>query len=482
MAFTHDVDISEGGAGASRLNREQVREALTERTDLMVALHRETDGGGDHTAATSMTFASAQELDDFTRDTSRAMGFLRERSATFTRFDETAAAAAADRTARDRTAAAVRQNAIGGNATGAGAAPDDSPFADHVTPFRGLAQLIMDTPVWRAARAGEDHRSVVVPFGALTAAAHDLAPGQVDRSIAAEAASLGVPFRADRLSGAEAAAQRSDFDASPPRDLIPGIYAPQRRTDVLDMITMIPTSRTLIGYRIRQTRTNTADWRAETAAYARVALSAERYTESIRGIGAIIQIADWLEADDLEAMAMINAELPQFLREKAETDLITGSGVAPNVRGLQHPQGGSHTSVAKGANETNVTTLMKAIRDTEDAGLSTVDAIAISRSAHGVIERERDDNGQFIYRHPSEGGPLRILGAPLLPTPVAPANAAVVGQWSLIGAHMRSGLDLEYGYIDKDFEDGEKQLRIGWRLAYSHRAPAAFRTVTDLDN
>ena len=484
MPFVHALADRAGTPDAAALSREQVHAALVERDTAMIAVARESNEYADHAAATTVPFASSDEMLAWVSTINR------EQSALSGRWNQFTEAAAGLEAAQQRAAAAERRvpNPARGSASPNGdgtPAPQSRLFAalqEQATPYASIGRMIVESPVWQAARRNERHVPVPLPMGALTAIESGLAPGHLPPSIRAEMLREGLFERMHTPAGLRSEATRSTFDATPPADFVAGIDAARRETPILQLPVSIPTTRPVISYRVRTTRTNNAEARAETAAYPQVVLGAERLTEEIRQIGASLEVTDWLQADDAEAMIEIEAELPAMIREVAENRLINGSGTAPQPRGILNPQGTGVTlkTEARSGNTTSLVALMKGIADTRLDGLCNPNAVLVRHDNWGPIRRATDTVGNFIWAHPLLAGGQEILGVPVIETVVLPAATGVIGDFRYFWTYLRSGLEASYGYVGSDFEEGKERLRVGWRLAYVNRRPDAFRSITGL--
>jgi len=94
----------------------------------------------------------------------------------------------------------------------------------------------------------------------------------------------------------------------------------------------------------------------------------------------------------------------------------------------------------------------------------------------------RTADGLYIWGNPSESGPERIWGWPVVQQDILAAGTGFVGsfqpQW--VSLFERRGVDVQVGYSGTQFLEGKRTVRADMRFALVFFRPAAFSKVTGL--
>ena len=91
-------------------------------------------------------------------------------------------------------------------------------------------------------------------------------------------------------------------------------------------------------------------------------------------------------------------------------------------------------------------------------------------------------DGVYIWGSPSESGPERMWGLPVVQSDADAAGTGYVGSFqpAWISLLERSGIDVQVGYVGTQFTEGKRTIRASMRTAFVvYRAPA-FGTVTGI--
>ena len=92
----------------------------------------------------------------------------------------------------------------------------------------------------------------------------------------------------------------------------------------------------------------------------------------------------------------------------------------------------------------------------------------------------RTADGIYIWGNPSEAGPERIWGLPVVQSDAQTENTAIVVDVNFTQLFTRRGLDVQVGYQSDDFIKGRKAIRADLRVAFVAYRATAICTVTGI--
>lgn len=253
----------------------------------------------------------------------------------------------------------------------------------------------------------------------------------------------------------------------------------QAMPTVIDLIPFATTQQAAIVYMLETTYTNNAAGRAEGANNAGESAFALTATTA-----AIVEHAVWVpvtreQMDDVGYVsAYLNNRLTLQLRQVMNTAIMAGAG-SPSFTGIIG-LAGTNTQ-AKGADPV-LDALYKGYVAAMVTGRSNPNAIVMNPLDFQDIRLTRTADGIYIMGSPSESGPQRLWGLPVILDSSCTQNTAVVGDWAQFSQLVqKQGIQFEY-------TDSHASLFIQRTLAVlaSVRSqfivyrPAAFTQVTGI--
>lgn len=261
---------------------------------------------------------------------------------------------------------------------------------------------------------------------------------------------------------------------------LPGfVEAPTRPIQLLDILPMGSTNQAAVPYMEETTRVHAAAERAEGADFAE---SEFAFTE--RSIN-VAKITDSLPVTDeqLEDVALvesyINGRLSFGVRQRLDTQCLTGNGTAPNLRGILNTAG--IQTQAKG-DDPVMDAIYKAMVKIRLIGRAMPTHSNIHPLDMQAIRLTRTADGIYIFGSPTEAGPTRLWGLRVVENDALTENTALVGSFdpSWIMLFERRGIDIQVGYVGTQFAAGRRTIRADMRAALVVMRPAAFCTVTGI--
>lgn len=257
------------------------------------------------------------------------------------------------------------------------------------------------------------------------------------------------------------------------------VFSAQRRPVVGDLMPNTPTSMAAIKYMEETTFTNNAAALAEGGQLAESALQFTEQTDPVESIGTWLPVTDEQLEDVDQAMSIVDNRLMLMLALAEEAQLVTGSGVAPNLTGYLNKAG--IQTQALGA-DTVPDAFYKAITKVRFTGFADPTGFVIHPNDWQGVRLLRTVDGIYIWGSPAEQGPERMWGLPGVVTPVITENTGLVGDFQLYSELFRKrGATVEVSNSHSDFFIKRKQaIRIDERVVLVIYRAAAFCTVTGI--
>ena len=250
----------------------------------------------------------------------------------------------------------------------------------------------------------------------------------------------------------------------------------------IQLLDIIPTARTgseAVKYMEETTRVHAAAEAAQGGAYAESQFAFTERSSPVQKITDSLPVTD----EQLEDVAMIdgyiNGRLMFGIRQRLDSQCLIGNGAAPNLRGLKNVAG--IQVQAKGADPVPDVffKMMTKIRVTGRA-------IPTHHIMHPTdwqnVRLLRTVDGVYIWGSPSEAGPERMWGLPVVQCDADAAGTGYTGSFqpAWVTLFERRGVDLQVGYVGTQFTEGKRTVRGDMRAALVFMRPAAFCQGTGL--
>jgi len=261
---------------------------------------------------------------------------------------------------------------------------------------------------------------------------------------------------------------------------IPGVVeAVTRPVQLLDIIPMAQTGVEQVVYMEETTRTHAAAETAEGGAFAESTFTHTEQTSAVRKITDSVPVTDEQLEDVAQVGSYLNGRLIFGVRQRLDLQLLVGNGTPPNLRGIKNTVG--------------IQTQAKGLDPVPDAFFKAMTKIRITGRAmptHHIIHPTdwegvrllRTADGIYIWGNPSEPGPERMWGLPVVQNDAGLKGTGYVGSFlpSWISLFERRGVDVQIGFTGSQFVEGKRTIRADARFAFVVFRPAAFASVTGL--
>jgi HK97 family phage major capsid protein len=252
-----------------------------------------------------------------------------------------------------------------------------------------------------------------------------------------------------------------------------------RMEHVADLLPEGETDANSITYLEETTTTNAAATVAEGAAKPESTLAFTERTIAIRKIATLLPVTDELFNDAPALRSYVEARLALFVRLTEDTQLVSGDGNAPNIRGLLNFTGVQ--TQAKGADPTP-DAVYKAMTKIRVNAFLPPDGVIFHPNDWQDIRLLRTTDGIYIWGSPAEAGPERIWGLNIVQTTAMTENTALVGAFRYATqVWRRDEVTVDASDSHEDFfARNQLMLRAEERLGLAVYRPSALCTVTGI--
>jgi HK97 family phage major capsid protein len=262
---------------------------------------------------------------------------------------------------------------------------------------------------------------------------------------------------------------------------------PLRALRVADIFPAYTTGMSNIKYMEETTHTNNAAEIAEETdassptAYGEAAVAMTERSVPVEKVAVWIPVTQE-QLEDVAGMAdFVNNRLTYMVRNRLDGQLVAGNGSTPNIRGVLNASG--IQTQAKGSDPTPdaIFKAMTKIRGvTAGTGFGEPSAMLIHPNDWQDIRLLRTADGIYIFGNPTESGPERMWGVPVVVTSAETEKTIVVGDFANYAAlYIKRGLMVEtsdsHGYL---FTSGVLAIKATMRCAAVYFRGTAFCKVT----
>lgn len=304
----------------------------------------------------------------------------------------------------------------------------------------------------------------------------------------------GIDFQFDDMLPSDMLAKGMAFDTlrskalfetgagwAPESIRLPGfVEAPTRPLQIIDIIPMAETGMEQIVYMEETTRTHAAAETAEGGTFAESTFALTERSSPVRKTTDSVPVSDEQLEDVPMAQSYLNGRLTFGLRQRLDSQIQVGDATGSNLRGIKNTVG--IQTQAKGADPIP-DAYFKAMTKVRVTGRATPTHHIIHPTNWESVRLLRTADGIYIWGNPSEAGPERLWGLPLVQSDAEAAGTGYVGSFlpPWISLFEKRGIDIQIGYVGTQFVEGKRTIRGDMRHALVLFRPAAFSSVTGLN-
>jgi len=251
-----------------------------------------------------------------------------------------------------------------------------------------------------------------------------------------------------------------------------------RPIQVTDIVPDGRTDQAAVVYMEETTSTSNAAEAAEsTGTYGESAFAFTQRTATVRKIAVNLPVTQEQLEDVAGIESFINSRLSFFLRQRFDSQIVNGNGVAPNLAGLLLAATGIQSFVLAGDRFDAIYDAARRIRVT---GRASPNAYVVHPNDWQIVRLMRTDDGLYILGNPNQPGPERIWGLQIVEGDVIPENTCLVGDFAnFIQYFEKRGIEIDITDSHaSEFISGILRIRASFRVALPVYRPAAFCSIT----
>jgi HK97 family phage major capsid protein len=246
--------------------------------------------------------------------------------------------------------------------------------------------------------------------------------------------------------------------------------------EIIDLVPIFSINQPSFVYMEETTRTHNAAETAEGIAYPESAFAYTQRTSNVQKIADSLPVTDEQLEDESQVASLIDQRLRYGVRRRLATQLLNGNGTPPNLRGVLNVVG--IQTQAKGA-DSIMAAAYKAITKVRFTGQAEPNAFVFHPNDWQDVVLAQESTGAFLWGHPAAGPVTSLWGMRVALSTGIAENTALVGDWSNFSRlDEKRGVEIQIGYVNTQFTEGEKTLRADMRAAFTVTRPVAFCSIT----
>lgn len=254
---------------------------------------------------------------------------------------------------------------------------------------------------------------------------------------------------------------------------------PAEAIGLFDLIPKRQTNQTAYAYMEETTRTEAAAERVEgSGAYAESAFAFTARSVTVEDVGHFIPITRAQLDDVPQIQGIVDEEMRNGIRERLDYQLINGSGSTPSLQGGLAKSG---INSQDGTGQTPLDALYMGIVLCQKNGFAEPNIVVVNGENWEPIQLMKTDDGQYIWGHPSEVGPMRVWGRRLVSGFRITKGTAFLGDFNRMCYAERTGITVEISDShDTYFIYNKLAIRAWTRGCFVWKRPLAFCKVSNL--
>lgn len=296
--------------------------------------------------------------------------------------------------------------------------------------------------------------------------------GAIESLAKGNSRSASFEIKADMTTGA-------DFTGEViPADRVPGYkFDPTRPTHIRQLLAQGSTQSDVVRFVKESGYSNGAGATAEGATLTQSDFDMTAADANVRKIGTYFRISEEMLADTPQLTSYLSARAPEKLLDVEDTQILSGSGVAPNLSGIITDAtafaAGDLANTVESANEFDV--IVASLNQLANANYNA-DTILLNPSDFHKILLLKDTQNNYLKDQVYNGLQPVFMGVKVVLNTAITAGTFLIGNFG-VGTQLwvRDGINVEFFREDgTNVRDGFVTVRVSERIALTNYLPNAF--------
>lgn len=256
------------------------------------------------------------------------------------------------------------------------------------------------------------------------------------------------------------------------------VMAVSRPPQLIDYLTIYPTTQNSLAWMAQTTRTNSSAEAAEAAALAESTFIYTAQTDVLRKIGTFVPVTEEQLEDVPMIEAIINQDLMLAVRQRLDLQITAGNGSGSNLTGIVNRSG--IQSQAKGS-ESVLDALGSGIAKVQLNAYANPNVCVMHVTDIWTLAKLKDvTSGQYLLGDPTNAPQLRAWGLSIVRSEGTSQGTAIVMDTDYFKLAMRKEVEVGVGWQNDDFVKGLRTVRAYCRAGLLALRESAACKVTGL--
>lgn len=253
-----------------------------------------------------------------------------------------------------------------------------------------------------------------------------------------------------------------------------------RRPVVADLIPQDTTTESTIEYMEQTTFENAAAVVAQSGTKQQSDVKWTKQQQPVQVIATYF-VVTMQQLDDVRGFrSLLDRQGEVMLGLAEEVELLQGNGTPPNLGGFYNKSGVQTQATAGDVNQPQ-DAIYKAFTLVRHTGFAEPTGVVLNPDNWTPIRLAKTLNGEYLWGSPSEAGPERVWGKPVVVTTAATSGTGLTGDFQLYSHISRKmGVTIVIGYINAQFITNESTVRVEERISLEIYRPSAFAKITGM--
>ena len=262
--------------------------------------------------------------------------------------------------------------------------------------------------------------------------------------------------------------------------LNPPVNTPRRLPRLMDFITVSSTDTDVVEWARQSVQTDNVVNKAHGGAASNESVYEwEKVQSNVRRIPTHIVVPKSQLADQSRLKSELEGEGRKAVTLKTENQVLSGDGTGENLPGILNTTGIATLAKGAGTAETVPDAVHRGITAVRINLEDDITAIGVHPNDYERYALAKDDQGRYLSgTGPQDPTARTMWGYPAIVSTVFTEGVIVPANWAWAYLWVRSGLNIESGYINQQMIEDLMTLAFEYRAAFAVKQPKAFCTVT----